>query len=327
MTMRVREVDSTLRTSVSADDHSVSWRVKCLNCGAALAGPFCAECGQRALPPHPTVRDLVGDAIAEFSGWDGKFATTIRTLLGTPGELTRQWLDGRRVHFISPLRLYLTASLVYFVFAAAAPAVLKPKNATVSVAGIDIGPGDRNRASTKAPSAPERASAAASKGLTSGKGLTGAERDSALKAVARAPWLIRPMLTKAIDDPQAIKTGILRWMPRMLFALIPIYAGILALFYRRRHYPEHLYFAIHLHAFVFIALAVVDLVKFANIVVLAGIAQLAVSVWIVAYSVMALKRVYGGSTILNVAKGAGIMVLYCLLALPALVAVVFLSAF
>src|SRR3954466_13252843 len=105
MTLRARDVDSTLRTSVSADDRSVAWRVKCLNCGAALAGAFCAECGQRAMPPHPTVRELVGDAFAEFVGWDGKFADTLRTLLRKPGELTRQWLDGRRVRFISPLRL------------------------------------------------------------------------------------------------------------------------------------------------------------------------------------------------------------------------------
>src|SRR4051812_45107614 len=200
MTLRVREIDSTLRTSVSADDHSVSWRVKCLNCGAALAGPFCAECGQRAMPPHPTVRELVGDAVAEFSGWDGKFAETVRTMLRRPGELTRQWLDGRRVSFISPLRLYLTASVIYFILAASAPAVLKPKNTTVSVAGIDI-------SAVKNPHAPEIAASAVEKGINTGKALTGAERDSALQAIAKAPWLTRPLMRKAVDDPTAIKSG------------------------------------------------------------------------------------------------------------------------
>src|SRR5213082_3291756 len=133
-----RDPATTLRTSDNAADPAVSWKVNCLNCGAALAGPFCAECGQRAMPPHPTVRDLVGDAFAEFSGWDGKLAETARLLLRKPGELTRQWLDGRRVHFISPLRLYLTASVVYFVLAGAAPNVSPSKNATVSVAGVNV---------------------------------------------------------------------------------------------------------------------------------------------------------------------------------------------
>jgi hypothetical protein len=40
----------------------------CLNCGAPLAGPFCAECGQRDVPPYPSVRELVVDAFWELSG-------------------------------------------------------------------------------------------------------------------------------------------------------------------------------------------------------------------------------------------------------------------
>ena len=47
-------------------------------------------------------------------------------MLRKPGELTRQWLEGRRVHFISPLRLYLTASLVFFIAAASAPQLRDP---------------------------------------------------------------------------------------------------------------------------------------------------------------------------------------------------------
>src|SRR3954463_7986297 len=102
-----RDPQTTLRSSANADDPAVTWKVKCLNCGAALAGPFCAECGQRAVPPHPTVGELAGDALSEFAGWDGKFVETFRVLLRPPGELTRRWLDGQRVAFIAPLRLYL----------------------------------------------------------------------------------------------------------------------------------------------------------------------------------------------------------------------------
>ena len=105
-----REPISTLRTSDNASDPAVSWKVECLDCGAALVGPFCAECGQRALPPHPSMRELVGEALEHFSGWGGKFAETLRLIVGKPGELTRQWLNGRRVHFITPLRLYFNAT-------------------------------------------------------------------------------------------------------------------------------------------------------------------------------------------------------------------------
>src|SRR3954454_20659390 len=97
------------------------WRSTCLNCGSSLTGPFCAECGQRAVPPHPTLRELGGEAFAELSGWDGKVAGTIRALIRKPGKLTVEFLEGRRARFVSPLRLYLTCSVMYFLAAASAP--------------------------------------------------------------------------------------------------------------------------------------------------------------------------------------------------------------
>jgi hypothetical protein len=60
-----------------------------LNCGTPLGGPFCSACGQRDVPPYPTVRELVVDAFWELSGWDGRFALTVRALLPRPGLLTR----------------------------------------------------------------------------------------------------------------------------------------------------------------------------------------------------------------------------------------------
>ena len=95
----------------------------CLNCGTALTGPFCSECGQRDIPAYPSVRELAVDAVSEFSGWDGRLALTLRTLVRRPGLLTREFLEGRRARYISPLRVYLTASLVYFLLAASAPTV------------------------------------------------------------------------------------------------------------------------------------------------------------------------------------------------------------
>ena len=286
------------------------WSVQCLNCEAPLNGPFCSGCGQRAIPPHPTIRELAGDALAEFSGWDGKFAETVRTLIRKPGELTRQWLTGRRVHFISPLRLYLTASLLFFVVQTSAPTLEKQSRGLVS--------------DTR--TAPGRVSAAASKAMNDEGALTPAERDSARAAVAKAPAIMRPLMTRMIDDPEGMKQGLRRLVPRMFFALLPLYAGILALFYRRRHYPEHLYFAIHLHAFVFVALMLAELTKFAYQVTVSAIAGTAALVWIAVYSLQALKAVYGGSWGATIAKGVGIMTLYFIIGLPVMLVTIYLAA-
>src|SRR5215475_3899501 len=93
----------------------------CLNCGEPLHGAFCSQCGQRVVPPRPSMRELLGEAFAEFSGWDGKLANTLRLLITKPGQLTLDFLDGRRVRYITPLRLYFSVSLIYFLLAVAAP--------------------------------------------------------------------------------------------------------------------------------------------------------------------------------------------------------------
>lgn len=287
------------------------WKVQCLNCGYELHGQFCSHCGQRAVPPHPTVRELAGDALSEFSGWDGKFAETIRTLVRKPGELTRQWLDGRRAHFISPLRLYLTASLLFFLVQGSAPRLTKEARDVFSV-------DTRTR--------PGQATAVASRSMD-GDALTGAERDSALAAVAKAPPVLRQMLQKMIQDPAGMRDGARKMVPRMFFVLLPLYAGILALFYRRRHYPEHLYFAIHLHSFVFLALMLAELTKFTWNVKLSAVAGIAGLLWIAWYSLKSLRTVYGGSWGGTILKGIGIMIVYLMVALPVMFLTILAATF
>jgi hypothetical protein len=287
------------------------WSVQCLNCEAPLHGPFCSSCGQRAIPPHPTVRELAGDAVGEFTGWDGKFAATIRTLLARPGELTRQWLEGRRAHFISPLRLYLSASVLFFVVQAAAPELEEKDIVQVTAA-------DSSNAG--------RVASATTKTLRRGQPLTQAEKDSALEAIAKAPVFARPLMRRGIEDPEGYKESVRRIVPRTFFALLPVYAGIVALFYRRRNYPEHLYFAIHLHAFVFLALMLPDLAKLFGSKRVAGTVGAAALVWVIGYSLVALKRVYGGSWGGTVLRSVGIMALYGLIGLPIFAGAIYLAA-
>ena len=88
----------------------------CLNCGAALDGPFCARCGQKAVHPKPTLHELLHDALEEFLHFDGKIVQTLRTLVTRPGQLTVDVVSGRRARYIAPLRLYLTVSVLFFAW-------------------------------------------------------------------------------------------------------------------------------------------------------------------------------------------------------------------
>jgi Protein of unknown function (DUF3667) len=89
----------------------------CHNCGATLIGRFCASCGQEALPLNPTVRDLARDAAHELLNVDARIVQSVRRLFCSPGFLTREYIEGRRVSWLPPLRLYLLFSVAYFALA------------------------------------------------------------------------------------------------------------------------------------------------------------------------------------------------------------------
>jgi hypothetical protein len=291
----------------------------CLNCGATLSGPFCAACGQRDIPPYPSVRELVIDAFWELSGWDGRFASTVRELFRHPGTLTREFLEGRRARYLSPLRLYLMASLVYFLAAAAAP---KPD---VGPATIDLG-GLRIGAAGSVDNAPGRVASVVSTAARSQQTPDSAKREATLKDIARAPAILRPFLRRVVIDPRGFRSGLLEAMPRMLFALVPVFAAIVALFYRGRKYAEHLYFAIHFHAFVFLAMLIGVAARFVAVPAVSSTAGFVLFLWIPTYATLSFRRLYGGSIAETLLKEAGIGILYLIASFVALLTTIYFVA-
>src|SRR5688500_8271167 len=292
---------------------------ECLNCGAALVGPFCASCGQRDIPPHPSMRELVVDAFHELSGWDGRLSATLRALVRRPGFLTQEFLEGRRSRYLSPLRLYLAASVGYFLLAATAPNVRLPSGQVVAP-GVQVGVTTRDRPPV---SRPERVGAAARQSLESGDTLTAAERAQALEDIARAPSVFQPFLRRSVEDPAGFRRGIIETMPRMLFVLLPVFAAVLALFYRGRKYPAHLYFAIHLHSYIFFALATTELLKFTRVTMLVAVASFIAIASIPIHATLAFRRVYGGSIGVTLLKEVAIGAIYGVASFVALLATVY----
>jgi hypothetical protein len=270
-------------------------KLSCLNCGAVLNGPFCASCGQRAVPPNPTMAELTGDAWQELSGYDGRILATVRGLL-RPGQLTQDYLSGRRAHYLPPLRVYVTVSVLYFVIAAAAPTTVGEINGRQIRAGSF-----RVEVTGQAP----------------GGGLTDEDREQLRADLAAAPRLLRPMLEAMIDDPVAFRARVFATMPRVMFGMLPVFAALVSLFYRGRTFPAALVFAAHLHSVAFVVLAVSELAKFTNsIVVAVGIGMLAM-IGLLVYALMAFRRVYGGGWPAVIGKTAVIGLVYALASAPA----------
>jgi hypothetical protein len=95
----------------AADGHT--HERNCLNCGAALAGPYCHECGQHA-HVHRTLEAFFHDFAHGVLHFEGKIFRTLPLLVWKPGELTRRYIDGQRKSFVSPIALFLFCVFLMF---------------------------------------------------------------------------------------------------------------------------------------------------------------------------------------------------------------------
>jgi hypothetical protein len=92
---------------------------RCLNCGAELSGEYCHQCGQKKVHRHEfSIKHFFGHLLHEFTHLDSnKILKTLYALLFRPGLLTAEYLAGRKGSYINPIRIYLTFSALYFLFA------------------------------------------------------------------------------------------------------------------------------------------------------------------------------------------------------------------
>jgi hypothetical protein len=111
----------------------------CLNCGTALVGNHCHACGQAA-HVHRTLAAFFHDLLHGVFHFEGKIWRTLPLLAWNPGKLTREYIDGRRASYVSPIALFLfVVFLTFAVFNAIGnPIQFDPKlNANVAEARIN----------------------------------------------------------------------------------------------------------------------------------------------------------------------------------------------
>ena len=91
----------------------------CPNCETVLLGVHCHECGQKKINPNEfSLKRFLARVAGDFTDIESnKILRTFWTMLRRPGLLTNEYLAGRRGNYIAPVKLYLTFSALYFLFA------------------------------------------------------------------------------------------------------------------------------------------------------------------------------------------------------------------
>lgn len=293
----------------------------CPNCDSPLGGNFCQTCGQPSRLHVPSAREFLHEFIAHYVAIEGKLWKSIALLLFKPGRLTRAYIEGRRAPYIEPLRLYLSFSIIFFAIF---------KLGDYQVGQFDDAPRAPTQAESMAhaktaamsPRAEAAAAADPARPATP-KAAKAVDNNEILDDIEKFNATLGAKLRRFIALPRADKDAALRkaffsYTPYAIFAMMPLFAAYLKLLYlgSRRRYGEHVLFALHTNAFAFMALSLL-------LILPAGIPFVgtALVLWLLFYTPVAMRRVYGGGRLLTALRWMALMLLHCLSMALAIVAV------
>lgn len=245
----------------------------CANCGHPRQDRFCPKCGQndrdyvRSLPP------LLGDILKETFELDSRIRRTLPPLFLRPGELPAEFSRNRRARYMSSVRLYLFTSIVFFFLL------------TLN----DFRPGQLDREVMQERGAEAvRIEIEEARALNTGplKALLPPPQQRKVDEIIARPGMVGPkgmivglaahieespevyegagsryVLARIVDvagDPGGVLSQFVENLPLAMFITLPAYALLLMFFFfgSHRFFTEHLVFAVQMHTFAFIVLAV-----------------------------------------------------------------------
>ena len=328
----------------------------CLNCGTELKGPFCYYCGQ---PDKNLMRffpALLRELLEDTFDFDSRFLRTLKPLLFKPGKLTRDYLDGRRFRYVPPLRLYVFSSIAFFFIAAILATDFiqinsEPDQETQAKSQISEVDQEKidNALKDVDPALAEEINQAISEaeGKKVERGLTldddeisfngkPWDRETNPFIVPLAPDWVNDWINNEIgespakgrqieENPDLIKDKMFDVLPVTMFVLLPLVAMLFKFWYlfAKKYYVEHLIFALHNHAFLFVILLIIMLANsYAGwqdpdetglVTSAVNILNVVIAVWIPVYLLVSLKRVYRQNWWMTFAKFSCIGISYVIL--------------
>jgi uncharacterized protein DUF3667 len=241
----------------------------CENCGAGLTGPYCAHCGQPAVDYHRSFGSLLADAADAFFNLDARFFQSFGLLLFKPWRLTNEFVEGKRARHVHPLRVYLIASVTFFLVI----------NFLSKNTHLKANRGTRHSNFSLSATAPTPLPLLAStpspdfslgvSALPSPTAVPSPDQENSFlrfdeeeNKLGFGHWLekrAREKIGPTGDRSDLFLKALIQNLAPMVLCCIPLFAVVLKILYvfKRRYYIEHLIFALHTHAFVFLSTVII----------------------------------------------------------------------
>lgn len=95
----------------------ITKEISCSNCDHPFTGHevFCPQCGQKTNNVKVTFGNFIREVFASFFSWDAKFWRTLFPLLFKPGNVSKDYIEGKRARYTNPFRFYITMSILFFL--------------------------------------------------------------------------------------------------------------------------------------------------------------------------------------------------------------------
>jgi len=301
----------------------------CLNCGTRLRGQYCGSCGQRSRSRLISIWGLLREAFGDLFELDSRLWRTLGPLLSKPGQLTRDYLEGRRARYMPPFRTYLVLSVLFFVVAFFDPREdLKvffepePPPMAEEIAQIDAASIAVNLQHDAAEKEDPGSSEDSAEDENDSDFFGDCENATITDDDDLPEWLKKRLTNERIQQicennkargSDSFVDAIVDKVPVALIVLLPFMAMVLKVLYplSRRYFVEHLLFFVHFHAFFFLILLLqVLFVRLMGLFqdtgsemgTIATIVIVATSFYIPVYLYKAMRRVYGQGHLTTILK-------------------------
>ncbi|MGJ8559554.1 MAG: DUF3667 domain-containing protein [Litorimonas sp.] len=92
--------------------------LSCFSCEEPMTGLFCYACGNKNDNYRRSIWSLGSELFQSLTAFEGRIWASLFSLIFKPGQMARDYADGARQRWTSPIRLFLATSLLLFGYIA-----------------------------------------------------------------------------------------------------------------------------------------------------------------------------------------------------------------
>ena len=243
----------------------------------------------------------MAESFEDIFSWDSRVLKTIVALILKPGFLTKEYFLGRRASYIPPLRLYITSSLLFFLYLSFQNVINTEINSDITNDAsseektliVDEVLADSNKSTkTEVQAADESSSeiAAAIEEIN----ISWLTEEENLRLQSSLQTRADKALLVLQEDPGQIANSFLDIAPAIMFLLLPLFALLLKIVYitSGRFYAEHLVLAVHNHSALFLIILLSALLEWLATITELYLGSTIVLAWLPLYMFLSLKKVF-----------------------------------